>query len=395
MAETPTSELHFTGGCGDCGERRVELPAPLPGVPDDFDWTARDYDSFRLFLMEELAARAPERSRWTAADLEVVIVEVLAAALDRLSHALDTIQQERFVETARRPESLRRLLALIGYDPLDDTDPDKLAGLPPAPVGFGPESDNEKLERLWKLQPREMERARLAGPAAIRTQKRMVTLADYGITLEAHPLVARAQARSLWSGSWQTIRVAVLPARQLGLEAAIAGLPAGLLAEVAAFHRARGIAAPPETPETTVRDALAILVEAYRMAGQPVLLEAAETLGITFSLSVQVRDTFYRSEVLNALRAAYGTDAEGFFAPGRLRFGEDLYASDLIEVAYAVEGVETVCLNRFKRVGSRYPDRADAGFIPVAPDEIATCRNDPTAPQDGYFRIATHGGIPG
>ena len=76
----------------------------------------RDYDGFRLFMLEELAARFPERTRWTPADMEVVLVEQLAALLDQLSDMLDRIAGEGYLETARRPDSVRRLLGLIGYD---------------------------------------------------------------------------------------------------------------------------------------------------------------------------------------------------------------------------------------------------------------------------------------
>ena len=116
MAELADPVLSFEGGCPDCGDRRAVLPLPLPQIANDFDWRARDYDSFRLFMMQELAYRFAERRRWTPADVEVVIVEVLAAALDRASHALDAVQAERYLETARRPQSVRRLLKLIGYD---------------------------------------------------------------------------------------------------------------------------------------------------------------------------------------------------------------------------------------------------------------------------------------
>ncbi len=75
MAEEPTVTLNYIEGCGDCGNRRVELPAPLPGVGDDFDWDIRDYDGFRLFMLEELAARFPERRSWTPADMEVVLAQ--------------------------------------------------------------------------------------------------------------------------------------------------------------------------------------------------------------------------------------------------------------------------------------------------------------------------------
>jgi len=109
MAESPKSELVFEGRCPDCAERRVELPAPLPETGDDFAWLVRDYDSFRRFMLEELAGRFPERTRWTAGDLEVVLVEALAAVLDQLSDMTDRVAAEASLETARRPESVRRL----------------------------------------------------------------------------------------------------------------------------------------------------------------------------------------------------------------------------------------------------------------------------------------------
>ena len=116
MADTPVSELVFKGNCPDCGAREVHLPAALPKPGDDFDWRVRDYDGFRMFMLEELAARFPERNRWTPADLEVVLVEVLATVLDQLSDMLDRVANEAFLETARRPETVRNLLSFIGYD---------------------------------------------------------------------------------------------------------------------------------------------------------------------------------------------------------------------------------------------------------------------------------------
>jgi len=55
MAKNPFPRLIFREGCPDCGSREVRLPEPPPPVGDDFDWLLRDYDGFRLFMMEELA----------------------------------------------------------------------------------------------------------------------------------------------------------------------------------------------------------------------------------------------------------------------------------------------------------------------------------------------------
>ena len=394
MAESPQPELVFEGGCPDCGTRRIRPPDPLPGVPDDFDWTVRDYDSFRLFMMQELAARAPERPRWTAADMEVVLVELLAAALDRASHALDAIQGERFLDSARRPQSVRRLLAFIGYDAVANADP---AALEAARVAAGDPtlSDEVALERSWRLDRGAMERARAAGPVSIREQKRMVSGADHATELERHPLVARALARTVWTGSWTAVAVALLLRRGRRLDAPLTDLTAGETAAIEALHRARGAILPDLAAQPSAREVLNAYVERHRMLGREVRLEEAKEVGITFQLSVRVGDTCYRSEVERALKEVFSSAAGGFFEPGRQRFGDDLFASDLVETAMAVDGVEIACLNRMKRVGKRHPDRADAGFIAIAPDEIAVCENRAGAPERGYFRIALHGGTPG
>jgi hypothetical protein len=394
MAETPRPELVFEGGCPDCGQRRIRPPDPVPGVPDDFDWLVRDYDSFRLAMMQDLAARAPERTRWTPADMEVVIVELLAAALDRLSHALDTIQGERFLDSARRPQSVHRLLALIGYDAVANANPRALDAARAA-AGEPNLTDAEALARSWRLDPQAMERARAAGPAAIREQKRMVTVADHAQELERHPLVARAFARTSWSGSWTVVTVALLLRRGRRLDQPLADLTAGEVAAIEARHRARGAVLPDLAQAPTAREVLHAYVEQHRMLGREVRLSKANEVGITFQLSVLVGEAYYRSEVERALKEVFSSAPGGFFEPGLRGFGADLFASDLVEAALAVEGVEVACINRLKRVGRRHPDVAGSGRLEIAPDEIVVCENRAGAPERGYFRIILHGGIPG
>lgn len=393
MAEAPRTELVFDSGCPDCGERRVVLPGPLPGVPDDFDWRVRDYDSLRLFLMQELAHRFPERRRWTPADMEVVVVELLAAAMDRASHALDAVQAERYLDSARRPESVRRLLKLIGYDAAERVRDDVLADIPPAPSGTT-ETRAEKLERLWHLHPSMMEGARSAGPRLVAEQLRMVTLADHRDVIAAHPLVARAQARVIWSGAWNTILVSTLLEGDLDLDVL---LPTSteydrLWTAIRDFHLDNGLALPSTSQPTTPREILRILVDRRRMIGSEVFVETAKAAPITFTLSVRASAGYFRTELQQALAEVFTADEGGFFEPGRLDFGEDLYASDLIDAAMAVEGVAVACLNRFKRVGSGWPDRTAEEFIPISEDEYVRCLNLRGRPEKGYFRIVVNGG---
>lgn len=403
MAETPVSELLFPGGCPDCGQRMVKLPAVLPDVGDDFDWLARDFNGFRTFMLEELAVRFPERTRWTAADMEVVLIELLSAALDQLSDMTDRVAAEAYLETARQAESVRRILSLIGYDPILET------GLKDDPADTLPEAITA-IEK-FDSDPFAVERARLQGPRTVRKQKRMVTVDDHGIRLEEHPLVLQAQGNKEWMGSWSTIWVAVIAWDGTELDAApkIKNCTDGTgyrlpysaednLAEaIEDFHERRGLSLPKLDGESppTIRTILRHYIEQYRMIGQEVLLSDPDYVGISMSISIQVKADYFQSEIQRAVSRMLGRGTGGFFEPGRLSFGEDLYASDIIQALMTLDGIENICLNRFKRVGQIYPDRVDDGFIPLKGLEIAICHNIPGELEKGYYSLKLHGGRKG
>ncbi|MCP4308645.1 MAG: hypothetical protein GY788_27985 [bacterium] len=408
MAETPVAELHFlkTGdaSCRGCAERRIAIPGPLPDPGDDFDWRARDFDGFRRVMLEELAARFPERTRWTAADLEVVLVEALAAMLDQLSDMADRVFAEAYLETARRPDSVRRLLSMIGYDAAAEADSlDQIA----IDAGTSREEANQALEQFWARNPHAIEAARRAGPRAIRTQHRMVAVEDYAERLEDHPLVLRAHASTKWTGAWHTIELAaILWGTGLTLDQPVPrpqGDPGSsefvrrerLLKEIAAFNERRRISVPDWSLDPTARTVLRPYVDLYRMTGQEVVLQDAVPIGIAIVISVVVSRNYFRSEVRAAVAAALGIGPDGFFAPGRLRFGEDLFASDVIAAVMALDGVDNACLIRFKRAGDAFPDESASGRIRLEGLEMAVCDNDPLKPERGYQTIRIAGGMSG
>lgn len=469
MADAPTPELLFEAGCQDCGLRQAELPRPIPPIGDDVDWLIRDYDSFRLFMLEELAGRFPERRRWTPADLEVILVEALSVILDRLSDQLDRAHAEAFLDSARRPDSLRRLLALIGYDAvrehyqpawsdpllirhllqfrghdiasiefaLDLLVPDNLRrllawlghpadSLGPVPdlrdrateraflllLGFEVHNLREALdldigahrqfataalERRWRDQAHLMDTARLAGPRAVHRNRRMVSLQDYRERLEDHPLVLRAASGLRWTGSWQTLTLSCVLAANLQLEQTPADRLGGddlaaLQDAVDRFHWRENLAPVAWTEAPNSRAILRQLLDRRRMTGQEVWLQDATPVGIRLGLSLRVGANYFQSEIRQAVAQRLGTGPEGFFTPGRLAFGEDLHASDLVEWLMALDGVEAVCLNRFKRVGARYADQSGSGLIRLDDDQIARCDNDLSRPALGYWTLKLHGG---
>ena len=393
----------FKGSCPDCGEREFPCLAPLPDPGDDFDWLVRDYEGFRRFMLDELAARFPERRNWTPADLEVVLVEVLAAVLDQLSDMADRVASEAYLETARRPESVRRLLNLIGYPAIEKAQ--ARGEIETAAQGA---QAARLLESFWLRAPHRMEEARRAGPREIHTQYRMVTTGDYALRLKDHPLVLHANSWSEWSGSWSTVRVAVIAwgntpldeVPELQERPGKKGYSETLKRDLAQFHKERNLFLPDlgndgENSPPTIRTILRPYLNAYRMAGKEVILQDAVPVGISMAVSVRVAENYFRSEVRRAVRQALGTGPGGFFEPGRLLFGEDLHASDIVQTLMALEGVENVCLNRFKKVGRQFPDEAVSGTITLEGLEIAVCDNVPDDPSRGYYRLKLNGGRKG
>jgi hypothetical protein len=391
VADAPTTEVVFPGGAPDPGRRVAHgLPRPLPEIGDDFDWLTRDYDGFRLFMMEELAARVPERQRWTPADLETVLVEALAAVLDQLSDRADRVAAEAYLPTARRPESVRRLLQYIGYDAVR-------AALAAGDIRPDPSRDSSAvLDAAWLANPPMMEAARAAGMRAIHDQNRMVTAEDHGRQLRLHPAVLHAGAVAEWGGAWSVVKIGVLPVVDRPIdEKWSAGDRASLQAAVDAFHIMRDVPPVVWNADTTTRSVLTPYVERLRMVGQPVLIEDAVRVGIMMALSIRVRDNHFQSEVRDAIERALGTGQAGFFAPERIEFGAVLHLSDVVQTLMAVDGVEVASVNRFKRVGPRWPDQVVAGRIVLHGIEFASCDNDHARPERGYYSLVLHGGRTG
>jgi hypothetical protein len=72
-----------------------------------------------------------------------------------------------------------------------------------------------------------------------------------------------------------------------------------------------------------------------------------------------------------------------------------VYLSDLYAAVAAIEGVESVAVTRFKRLGDRYRDNETDGFIPVGALEVARCDNDAAAAEHGVLYVRTLGGKEG
>jgi hypothetical protein len=97
----------------DCKPERICPPSP--SSPPVIDYLAKDYGSFRRIMLDRLAALVPEWQDRNAADLGMVLVELLAYVADRLSYEQDAVATEAYLGTARRRVSVRRHARLVDY----------------------------------------------------------------------------------------------------------------------------------------------------------------------------------------------------------------------------------------------------------------------------------------
>ena len=95
--------------------RRPPLCPPDVGVEPDIDYLAKDYQGFRRLMLDRLSLLVPGWTERSAADLGVMLVELLAYAADNLSYRQDAIANEAYLATARQRVSVRRHARLVDY----------------------------------------------------------------------------------------------------------------------------------------------------------------------------------------------------------------------------------------------------------------------------------------
>ncbi|MBZ5525811.1 MAG: putative baseplate assembly protein [Acidobacteriia bacterium] len=213
--------------------------------------------------------------------------------------------------------------------------------------------------------------AKLTGPRTLRQQNRAVTPQDYANALlkgvpsgetVVQPLHARAQF--VWTGSWNSVIVSVDFADRRPL-ASVAGR----------------------------RQALEAALEQKRLAGYGVQVEDARYAPLNISLVVFVKPEYFVRQVRTEVERAVGP--LGFFAPAHFDFGQSVRLSDLYAAVLAVQGVRYITVQRFKRLGDRYPDHKEDGVIDVGALEIARCDNDQAHPENGMLFLHMCGGKEG
>ncbi|MCC2868867.1 MAG: putative baseplate assembly protein [Candidatus Accumulibacter phosphatis] len=104
----------FRPGCFNLNCTPMEKGRPAPTEPE-IDYLARDYDSFRHVLIAAMMRRVPGWSPSSEADLDQVLIDLVAADADEQADYHDRVMNERALATARKRVSLARHARLLDY----------------------------------------------------------------------------------------------------------------------------------------------------------------------------------------------------------------------------------------------------------------------------------------
>ena len=231
-----------------------------------------------------------------------------------------------------------------------------------APIG----TVTNPLPAFGGVDSEDIEVARRDAPQAFRTQERAVTAADYAEAAGRHSGVQRAAGTFRWTGSWHTVFVT---ADRVGGRKVDADFEVGLRRHL----------------------------ERFRMAGYDLEVDAPHFVPLDVSLHVCVKPGYFRSAVIAAVREALSSvmlaDGRlGTFHPDNFTFGQPVFASRVVATAQAVEGVESVRLDRFQRLADPDPSTQENGVIPIGRLEVAQLDNDPNYRDRGRLLVSAGGG---
>ncbi|HWJ72322.1 MAG TPA: putative baseplate assembly protein [Kaistia sp.] len=270
-------------------------------------------------------------------------------------------------ERGKRPDPETAFTATyrVGNGAAGNVGAETIAHVVSAAAGFVTSLRNP-LPAAGGVDPEDVEVVRRDAPEAFRTQERAVTAADYAAAAERRPDVQRAAASFRWTGSWHT--VFVTPDRFGG-------------GDIDAPYAAR----------------LRRHLERFRMAGYDLDVTAPRYVPLDVELHVCVKPDYFRGDVRRAVEVALSSGVQpngelGHFHPDRFSFGEPVYLSGVIAAAQTVEGVDSVRVDRFRRMVDPDPLSLDEGVVTIGGLEIAQLANNPNFRERGRLTVEAGGG---
>ncbi len=171
--------------------------------------------------------------------------------------------------------------------------------------------------------------------------------------------VERAAAQRDWSGSW----------------------PVGVVV----------VETTTDTADPDVDAAVGQVVDAVRMAGTEVVPVPATPVGLLIALTVCLTPSTDSATARLLILATLRPGRPGaVFAPDSHTLGSSVYLSTVISAVAAVPGVDAVRVTEARRLSD--PPGGNATVLTMAPDEIAVCDDDASAPARGRIELTIEGG---
>lgn len=121
-------EFKFRPGCFNLNCAPVGAPEARPAEPA-IDYLARDYDSLKHVLINAMRDRVPEWAPTSEADLDQVLIDLMAAEGDELADYQDRVMNEAYIARVRKRVALARHGRLMDYHLQEGNQADTLLAL--------------------------------------------------------------------------------------------------------------------------------------------------------------------------------------------------------------------------------------------------------------------------
>jgi hypothetical protein len=259
----------------------------------------------------------------------------------------------------------------LGNGPIGNVGPESITQIvfrTSCPSGVSIRARNP-MSAVGGTDPEPVREVKAYAPHAFRrVLERAVTAADYAtlVNRDFAARVQRAAATLRWTGSSPEVLVAIDPR-----------------------DASRG--------DDTLLCEIERHLDNYRRIGHDVAVMWARYVSLLVTLTICVRPGHLRGHVKASLLEALGSRPRrdgglGFFHSDNLSFGEGVQASEIVAAAQAVEGVESVSLDRFERLYEGPNGEIEAGVLRLGPMEVARLDNDPNRPERGRLELNMGGG---
>jgi hypothetical protein len=224
------------------------------------------------------------------------------------------------------------------------------------------------LPAIGGTEPESLNEIRQNAPVTFRKRKeRAVTEEDYVSVLRRHPEVQKAVVMFRWTGSWYTVYIII--------------------------DRIEG-----KIVDDVFKQEIYSFLNKFRLAGYDLKIISPNFVPLDIQINVCVKPNHYPEKVKKTLLDIFSTNVLGdgyigFFHPDNFTFGQPLYLSKIYHTIMNVEGVKSVFVKRFQRMGKSKNMELEKGMIQVHASEIIRVDNDPSFSDNGKIDFVMEGGI--